>query len=158
MCAILQMTPFVGAANLLRVSFASNIRLHSGSSLIISGFQNTSLSAAATLPVFSASGLEAATDAGEMPEWEGGGWNNESWIEANFSWDAREGRLVGTLTRSLEAHRIYWFCLSIDNPFTAREPIRGASIAAVGLVSLRTVNMTLGRGNFAPLFATGEIG
>jgi hypothetical protein len=154
----MQAKPFVGAANLLRISFASNVRLHPGTSLIISGFKNTSLAAAVVLPVAAASaGSEAAVGAGEVEgEGGGGGLANGSWIEGNVTWDARQGRLVAILAKALQADRDYWFSVSIENPLAPRQAIGAASVEALGVVSLRAFNMTLGRGNFAPLFATGE--
>ena len=154
----MQAKPFVGAANLLRISFASNVRLHPGTSLIISGFKNTSLAAAVVLRVAAASaGSEAAAGAGEVGGERGGrGVGNESWIEGNVTWDAHQGRLVAILAKALEADRDYWFSVSIENPLAPRQAISAASVEALGVVSLRAFNMTLGRGNFAPLFATGE--
>jgi len=167
-----QSTPFIGAANSLRIAFRSNVALPRGTSLVISGFANTTLAVSSPLPVSAASDASAEAAGGGSAGGIGGGVGgsvreaadggvaervgNDSWVESNVTWDAREGRLVATLAQGLAAHRDYWFLVSIRNPHVSRQPIHAAHIVAAGVVRLLAFNMSLGVGNFAPAFSTGD--
>jgi len=165
--SITQSTPFIGATNLLSIAFRANVALPKGTSLVISGFTNTSLADSSPLPVTAASdasaqnagrGINSAGEGGDGGAAGGGVGKrmlNDSWIESNATWDAREGRLVATLAHELVAHRDYWFRVSIQNPPVPREPIHAAHILTAGVVRLPSFNMSLGVGNSAPLFSTG---
>jgi hypothetical protein len=141
-----QSNPFVGASNVLQFSFSSNVWLPNTTLLSITGFANTS--ALVATGNSSAQALTVVHDASLLS-------TSETSAPGDAMWDSRAGLILVSLTADLVAHTRYGILIQVQNPLEAREGVLTSYVSAHGPIQLPLYNVSLGKGNMAPLFATG---
>ena len=139
-----QSNPFYGASNLLHLSFSSNVWLPNATLLSVTGFPNTSA-------IVSSGSSHALTvvQADSMLS------SGEIWAPGQAIWDSRAGLILVSLTADLVANTKYGITIQIENPLAARQAVVTSHLSAEGPVELSVYNVSVEKGNMAPLFATG---